>query len=132
MFTPIDTTVAQGLFDITTGQATLGQLFTNAQRPVAGTRTVTDKGFQVTRLRQQPFFCQAIESGFDQLIRRSSTAQLACQLDPTMFAARKQIHSRPPHRDGVIQSNGHRQANQASASARSSAVELALTVRSEE
>src|SRR5690606_28780302 len=73
LFTPVDTAIAQGLFDIATGQTALGQLFANTQRPIAGARAVADKGLQIARLRQQAFFSQTIESGFDQLICRPTT-----------------------------------------------------------
>ena len=46
---PIDTAVAQRLVDISSGQAALGEVITDALRAEARARPITDEAFQITR-----------------------------------------------------------------------------------
>src|SRR5689334_17407688 len=120
---PIDTTLAQGELNVGTLQATLAQLFANAQRAITGTRTEGNEAFEVTGFGQQALFRQAVESCVVHFRGGAALTQFTRQLDSTVLASREQVHCGSPHRDECIEYGGHR-IDQISASARSSSVSL--------
>ncbi len=77
----------QRLLHITSVQPTLAQFLTNSRGTVASIGPIIDEAFQIAGLTQEPFFSEPIKGRLDQLISSATLAQLAGQLNPTMFAA---------------------------------------------
>lgn len=107
LLSPIDVSITQGLIDISTGQAALGQFFANSLGPIAAPSAAGYEAFKVTRLREQALIRQAVEGTVDHLGRSAALTQLACEFNPPMLALRQQVHRRPSHSGVAVEHDGH-------------------------